>query len=488
MELKILKNEEKQMNLIMFLVWGLLIPIAAFTFVMLFLQGTVADASILLMPILGILIRVFEKQLGSKAKYLYACLMPVCGAITMVVGNDGKFGAMTQAYFLATIFCIAYYDTSVVKINAATTIVVNILAIIFFHDAYFKLHNLIVWIFILIVYILEVIAVYVITGRTYSLFEMVEKKETEVENLVSNVRVAFEGVQASSKNIHESINSFEQLSQEIAASTEEIATSAEAQTEEVNGSIQIFQNLNERIVNCKKSVGETIDMMKQLKEKNDSGIVSISELSKKFDENIKSTQEASVGVSTLSEKSALIGEIIDSINQIAQQTNLLALNAAIEAARAGEAGKGFAVVADEINSLSVESAGATQKIAAILKDISETVKHTSETIDYNNSIVKESHEKLNDTIEIFKYMLHSSENVVKVTDVLDEELKKIFDIKENLLSSMEKLEVISKSSADNTTEISTSAEEQVVAVEDIVKAMDKVQMEMEHVGKVLANK
>lgn len=488
MELKILKNEEKQMNLIMFVVWGLLIPIAAFSFVMLFLKGTVADVAVLSMPVLGILIRIFEKPLGSKAKYLYVCLMPVCGAITMVVGNDGKFGAMTQAYFLATVFCIAYYDVSVVKVNAIATVLANGIGIIIFHDAYFKLHNMIVWIFILIVYILEVIAVYVITARTYSLFEMIENKETQVEDLVRNVKVAFDGVQESSKNIHESINSFEQLSQEIAASTEEIANSSETQIEEVSGSIQIFQNLNERIENCKKSVGETIDVMKQLKDKNDSGIVSITELSKKFDENIKSTQEASVGVSTLSEKSALIGEIIDSINQIAQQTNLLALNAAIEAARAGEAGKGFAVVADEINSLSVESSGATQKISAILKDISETVDHTSKTIDYNNSIVMESHEQLNVTVEAFKYMLNYSDDVVKVTEELNEELKKIFDIKESLLSSMERVELTSRNSADSTNGISTSAEEQVVAVEDIVSAMDKVQSEMDAVARILGNK
>ena len=34
MQLELLKNEEKQMNLIMFLVWGFLIPIAAFALVM----------------------------------------------------------------------------------------------------------------------------------------------------------------------------------------------------------------------------------------------------------------------------------------------------------------------------------------------------------------------------------------------------------------------------------------------------------------------
>jgi methyl-accepting chemotaxis protein len=59
-----------------------------------------------------------------------------------------------------------------------------------------------------------------------------------------------------------------------------------------------------------------------------------------------------------------IGEVVNLIRHIAGQTNLLALNATIEAARAGEAGRGFAVVASEVKSLAVQTAKATEKIAA----------------------------------------------------------------------------------------------------------------------------
>lgn len=483
----ILKNEEKQMNLIMFLV-NVAVPVAGFIFVMLLLNGTMIDSIVFIWPLASVLIRVFEKKLGGTAKYLYVSLGPVFGAVTIAFANDGKYGAMTHVYVLLLLLGIAYYDVSVVKVNAIATIIANVIGIILFTDSYLKMHSLAVWIFVLVVFLLCVMGTVIITSRTYKLFEMVEEKEKEVEVLLNNVRTAIDKIQASSESIYDSLHTFEQSSQEIAASTEEIANSADIQIEEVNGSLGIFNDLNEKIINSENRVSETVNNMNLLKEKNDEGIAAIAELSKKFDENIKSTKDASEGVITLSQKSSLIGEIIDSINQIAQQTNLLALNAAIEAARAGEAGKGFAVVADEINTLSAESSEATQKINAILKDIIGTVEDTNKIMDYNNVIVQESHNKLDDTIKIFENMLASSEEVIKVTELLKTELENIVAIKEHLLESMKKLESISEKSAETTTEISTSTEEQVAGVENILKSMENVQNGIEHLSTVLSGK
>jgi methyl-accepting chemotaxis protein len=71
----------------------------------------------------------------------------------------------------------------------------------------------------------------------------------------------------------------------------------------------------------------------------------------------------------LSEQSQTIGEIIASVNDLADQSNLLAVNAAIEAAKAGEQGKGFAVVAQEIRSLAEQSKQATAQVRNILSEI-----------------------------------------------------------------------------------------------------------------------
>jgi methyl-accepting chemotaxis protein len=131
----------------------------------------------------------------------------------------------------------------------------------------------------------------------------------------------------------------------------------------------------------------TVDEVNQAFARTSGMIESVTELSTKavevshagqgaVDDNVQGMQEAkekmeliAENILALSEKTQLIGEIINSVNDLAEQSKFLALNASIEAARAGEHGKGFAVVAMEVRNLAEQSKQATMQIRDILIDI-----------------------------------------------------------------------------------------------------------------------
>ena len=85
-------------------------------------------------------------------------------------------------------------------------------------------------------------------------------------------------------------------------------------------------------------------------------------------------------ITGLAQATQKIDDVVKLIQSVAGQTNLLALNATIEAARAGPAGKGFAVVASEVKALAVQTAKATEVIAAQIAAVQSSTQSTVRAI------------------------------------------------------------------------------------------------------------
>ncbi|GGE62669.1 methyl-accepting chemotaxis protein [Priestia taiwanensis] len=135
------------------------------------------------------------------------------------------------------------------------------------------------------------------------------------------------------------------------------------------------------------------------------------------------SQETSVSMNNLSERSKEIEQIVEVINNIAAQTNLLALNASIEAARAGEHGKGFAVVANEVRKLAESTAESTKNIGNLTKKIQEEIERAYDNTKDNIALVYEGVEMSADTNAKIEMILHMTNNLKADVEVVLRSMK-----------------------------------------------------------------
>ena len=143
----------------------------------------------------------------------------------------------------------------------------------------------------------------------------------------------------------------------------------------------------------------------------------------------------------LSEQTGQISSISKLVTDVANQTNMLALNAAVEAARAGEQGKGFTVVAGEIRKLAEQSKKSAEKINALVNDIQAAINSTIMVTDQGQKTAIEGIQLAQNSATTFKDIADAVNNVFV-----------------------------------NSQQISMSSKQQAVAVQQVVSAMNAINL------------
>ena len=172
-----------------------------------------------------------------------------------------------------------------------------------------------------------------------------------------------------SHEIREGANVLASSASEIVATTTQVASGAAETAAAVNETTSTVEEVKKTAEVSSDKARYVSDTAQKAAQVSQSGKRAV-EQSVEGINRIRGQMEAIAdSIMKLSEQSQAIGEIIATVNDLAEQSNILAINAAIEAARAGEQGKGFAVVAQEVKNLAEQSKQATAQVRSILGDI-----------------------------------------------------------------------------------------------------------------------
>ena len=438
MELQILKDEEKRMNIIMFL-FVVVIPVVAFIYVLLFNGGSLKDSIVLLMTGASVLVRIFQKPLGKYAKYLYISIIPFFGVFTIVLGNPGVYGAIVEAYFLVLFLAVPYYDLSVIKVCTAVTIVSNVVGLILFPKAYLAMYTFSIWIFVWMVYILAMLVAVLIVTRARELFLTVEKKENEVGVILGKVSRITEQLGNASQSLVATSQSQSASTEELSAISENLLENNSAMLNKSEQSKENLVSLEESSENMENCMQDAERISKELVDISRSNEQALNHLITMSEEVKNSTNQTRAVTEKLLRESDEIGETLNIINDIAESINLLALNASIEAARAGEAGKGFAVVAQEVGHLAESTKESLQNVNRVVmrvqngtSDVSQYMNQNVEQLLIQNKVIVETVDGIRSMMEMLKNSVDAIAQADRIREMQNQIIQETVSVNEDI--------------------------------------------------------
>jgi methyl-accepting chemotaxis protein len=322
--------------------------------------------------------------------------------------------------------------------------------------------------------------------------DLTQTVENNSEDEIGKLTVAYNAI---IKNLHNMVSRIKELAAKVSSFAQEISTSSKemnASTQEISSTIQkiakgvttqakrvedtsrLMEGLSDSVRRVANNATSATKSSEKSLEQAQSGGYATAEAVEKMNKITKTVSNAAAVISSLGEKSQQIGQITETITNIADQTNLLALNAAIEAARAGDAGRGFAVVAEEVRKLAEGSAEAARRIGSLIKGIQVETPKAVSSIEAGTKEVAEGALIVSRVSEALAEIINAVRTSSSMVDEITEATQQQLADSEKIVKAVDEVAVVAEESASATEEASSSAQEQTASMEELTASAEEL--------------
>ena len=261
---------------------------------------------------------------------------------------------------------------------------------------------------------------------------------------------------------------------QIAATVDEVARGSQDQAQATSRVSQTMQEMGEGVRRVAGSGEAAAGLAEDADTAAGDGARTVREATAAMEGIERRVASAAEIVAALGERGSQVGQIVDTISEIAAQTNLLALNAAIEAARAGDTGRGFAVVADEVRKLAVSTQEQVGSISAIIGEIQQHTEHAVQAMEAGREEVSVGVQRVGAAGEAFTTIRMRVESlsaeVMSVAAAAEQLEAGSGEVRESLVS----VAAVSEENAAAVQEVAASTEETSATAQETAAAAQQV--------------